>query len=235
MTSRSIKLLQEAYTNKCSYLDGQESRNVFIDPSEEVDQHLLDTLNINGFRRSGDLLYRPNCPECTGCKATRVLSDEFAPSKSQKRILNRNKDLTLSVAMPQATEEVYALYERYINLRHFDGDMYPPSPEQFNAFLCKGFGNTRFLLAHENDELVACMVFDILSDSLSAVYCFFEAEDPKRSLGSFMILSLTRLTQALDMPYHYLGYWVSGSPKMDYKKNYQPLEVFMGDKWEIIT
>ncbi len=232
MTYRTIKLLQEVSTQNCSYLAGQQSRNIFVDPNIEMDQSLLDTLNLNGFRRSGKLLYRPNCSSCNACKAARVLCDNFKLSKSQKRIVKRNQDLQLSVAMAEDHPEYYALYERYINMRHQDGEMYPPTHKQFSDFLCRDFGNTRFLLAHENNELVACMVFDILSEALSAVYCFYEPELEQRSMGSFMILTLIRLSQGLSMPYNYLGYWVKGCAKMDYKKSYGPLEVFSENVWQ---
>ena len=232
MTNRTIRLLQEVTGQQCGYLPDQQSRNVFVDPNMDMEQHLLDSLNLNGFRRSGQLLYRPNCPTCNACKAARVLCHQFKLSKSQKRILKRNGDLSLSVAFPQNSSEYYALYERYITLRHQDGEMYPPTHTQFSNFLCSDYGNTRFLLAHKDNTLVACMVFDQLSDALSAVYCFYEPELEQRSLGRFMILSLISLTRALNMPYNYLGYWVQGCEKMDYKRNYTPLEVFSEDHWQ---
>lgn len=232
MTDRSIKLFQETTTHNCSYLAGQQSRNLFVDPTTPMDSDLLDSLNLNGFRRSGKMLYRPHCPSCNACKAARVLSKRFRPRKSQKRIIKRNFDIQLSVANPADTAEYYALYERYINLRHYDGEMYPPTERQFADFLCSDFGNTRFLLAHKNGQLIACMVFDVLSDALSAVYCFYDPELEERSLGSFMILSLIRLSQSLEMPYNYLGYWVKDCQKMDYKKKYRPLEVFSENHWQ---
>lgn len=232
MTNRTIRLLQEVAGQKCGYLPDRQSRNLFVDPNVEMDQPLLDSLNLNGFRRSGQLLYRPNCPTCNACKATRVLCNDFKLSKSQKRILKRNADLRLSVITPQDSAEYYALYERYINLRHQDGEMFPPSHNQFSSFLCSDHGNTRFLLAHKNNQLVACMVFDLFSDALSAVYCFYEPELEQRSLGRFMIVSLITLTRALNMPYNYLGYWVQGCEKMDYKRNYTPIEVFSEGHWQ---
>lgn len=235
MTYRSIKLLQEVSAQNCSYLPGQESRNLFVDPNMDMDQPLLDTLNLNGFRRSGKLLYRPNCDHCNACKAARVLCYEFKLSKSQKRIIKRNQDLQLSIVMPNDNPDFYDMYERYISARHQDGEMYPPTHKQFADFLYRDFGNTRFLVACKDNELIACMAFDILSNALSAVYCFFEPEQDQRSLGSFMILTLIRLSQSLNMPYNYLGYWVEGCSKMDYKKSYTPIEVFTENVWKSLS
>ena len=88
----------------------------------------LDTyshLSELGFRRSGDHLYRPHCKQCSACIPARIPAADFTPSSGQKRIIKRNRDLQVSELKPEATDEIYALYERYINARHADGDMFP--------------------------------------------------------------------------------------------------------------
>ncbi len=39
----------------------------------------------------------------------------------------------------------YALYERYINERHSDGDMFPPTRDQFEKFLLQSCTDSFFL------------------------------------------------------------------------------------------
>lgn len=148
------------------------------------------------------------------------------------RVLKRNKDLRYSVISPQYTDEIYELYEHYITQRHCDGDMFPPSKDQFKDFLVSNFGTTKFLLAHQQDKLIACMAFDVLKDGLSAVYCFYDTLQDKRSFGMHMILQLTRLATCLNLSYNYLGYFVEGSAKMNYKQLYQPQEWFNGHQWQ---
>lgn len=234
MKSRSLMLFQPPDTHPCSYLPGQHSRSLYVDPREELDTDTLTLLSQNGFRRSGRLLYRPDCPGCSACQSVRLRCRDFLPDRSQKRVLKRNRRWQLSVQMPIYTPELYHLFERYIRERHADGDMFPPTPEQFQDFLCSDFGTTRFLLAHQEEQLVACMVFDVLQDGLSAVYCFYRPEAEQDSPGTCMILRLTQLALGLGLPYNYLGYYVAGSRKMDYKHRFRPLETWIDSRWQLL-
>ena len=66
---------------------------------------------------------------------------------------------------------------------------------------------------------------------LSMVYSFFAPDAPRRSLGSYVILDHVAQARAAGLPAVYLGYWVEGSPKMDYKRRFAPLEVLGRDGW----
>jgi arginyl-tRNA--protein-N-Asp/Glu arginylyltransferase len=46
-----------------------------------------------------------------------------------------------------------------------------------------------------------------------------------------MILVEIERARALLVPYLYLGYWVPGSPTMDYKRRFRPFEVLGADGW----
>lgn len=229
MTEKTFLVVQSNEEYPCSYLAGERARSLYIDPREALDEHALTLLSQYGFRRSGRLLYRPNCQQCQACQSARLLCAEFQPSRSQKRILKRNQDLCLRVTQPSM--EYYPLFERYIQSRHRDGEMYPASEQQFADFLLHDFGNSGFLVAELNGEVVACMVFDWLQDGLSAVYCFYHPDLNERSLGSLMILRLSQLCIGLALPYNYLGYFVKNSPKMHYKSHFSPLELFYQDAW----
>ena len=230
MRSRSILLFQPPETHTCSYLPEQQARSLYADPREDLDQETLTLLSMNGFRRSGRLLYRPDCPNCNACQSVRVIVSGVNLNRTQKRILKRNRDLRISVSTPDAY--CYTLFERYINSRHADGDMYPADQEQFRDFLLRDFGTTRFLLAHHQDRLIACMVFDLLLDGVSSVYCFYDPDEEQRSPGTFMILTLNAIAQALHKPYNYLGYYVMGSRKMAYKQHFRPQEVWVDGRWQ---
>ncbi|MBP8072447.1 MAG: arginyltransferase, partial [Brevundimonas sp.] len=65
---------------------------------------------------------------------------------------------------------------------------------------------------------------DLLGDGLSMVYSFFDPTLEARSLGRFAILDHVRQAQIVGLPYVYLGYWVRGSRKMDYKSGFRPME-----------
>lgn len=232
---KKIMLFQPPETHNCSYLEDQQSRSLYVDPRAELDQETLTLLSLNGFRRSGRLVYRPDCPACSACISVRLRVKDFKLSRSQRRILNKNTDLQLCIEKPSDSDEMYALFEQYINAQHADGDMYPPSRRQFTDFLVSDFGTTDFLTARLGGKLVACMVFDHLQDGLSAVYCFYSDELPQRSLGTLMILRLTQLCQPLGLPFNYLGYLVNGSRKMSYKRQFVPLEAYRAGQWSLLN
>ena len=190
-----------------------------------------------GFRRSGEHIYRPWCEGCGECKSVRVPLNLFHVSKSQKRVLKRNEDLEVNFEMPSSTDEIYNLYANYINQRHSDGDMYPPSLEQFTSFLCQGpaASNTRFICFRLEQKLLAVAVIDMLPKGLSAIYTFFDPAYDVRSLGRLAVLWQIRWAQSQAMDFVYLGYWIKACQKMAYKAEYQPLQVFEDLVWQPLT
>jgi arginyl-tRNA--protein-N-Asp/Glu arginylyltransferase len=85
-----------------------------------------------------------------------------------------------------------------------------------------------------DDHLIAGCLMDRLTGGLSAVYSFFDPQEERRSLGSYVILWMIEEALRLDLDHVYLGYWVAGSPKMDYKSRFRPLEGFGPNGWNEI-
>lgn len=228
---KQIRVYLPHESQPCSYLPQQRSRSLYVDPHLKLDQQELSLLSQNGFRRSGRVVYRPECPSCNACQSVRIQAQQLTLSRSHRRILKKNRDLTLKVELPVDGALHYPTYKRYINERHSDGDMYPPHFEQYQGFLLEDFGNTRFLSACLGEKLIGSLVFDVLDDGLSSVYCFFEPEQSERSPAMFLILSLTILAHGLKLPFNYLGYQVDGCQKMAYKTRFSPQDAFINDEW----
>ena len=190
-----------------------------------------------GFRRSGEHIYRPWCEGCGECKSVRVPVAGFNVSKNQKRVLTRNKDLQVSFELPSCADEIYNLYANYIIQRHSDGDMYPPSLEQFENFLCQAppTSQTRFVCFRLEQKLLAVAVVDLLPKGVSAIYTFFDPAYEIRSLGRLAVLWQIRWAQSQAMDFVYLGYWIKDCQKMAYKAEYQPLQVFEDLIWQTLT
>lgn len=219
----------------CSYLENKIAKTLFVDPQVELDQSSYSQLSDLGFRRSGKHVYRPHCEGCQACISVRIPLAVFSLRKSQKRIISKNKDLTVTISKASFSEEYYALYTRYINERHKDGDMYPPSLEQFNSFLIEGDEHTQFFEFRDTDnKLVAVSVVDSLEQGLSAIYTFFDPDLPKRSLGTFCILWQLDYCQRKNLNYLYLGYWVKECRKMNYKISFQPFELLIDGHWTLV-
>ncbi|MDY7219564.1 arginyltransferase [Denitrificimonas sp. JX-1] len=231
MRSLQLYLTQE---HPCSYLSGLNASSIFIDPEEPITAELYSQLIEQGFRRSADSIYRPHCGPCTACISVRIPVHQFKPSSSQKKILRRNQDLSVTITKSQFTNEHYALYKHYIEHRHADGDMYPPSIEQFKSFLTSDFEFVRFYEFRLDKKLLAVAVTDVLPSGLSAMYTFFSPDEQRRSLGRFCILFQIQEALRLDLPHLYLGYWVKDCSKMNYKTQYQPLEGFTEQNWQAL-
>ncbi len=231
MTDLSTLKLFATQPHPCSYIDGEQATTVFVDPEASIDVNLYSQLSLLGFRRSGGHLYRPQCSNCQACMSCRIPVDLFQPNRSQRRCLHKNDDLDLTVAPRIDTQEHYQLYSRYIEHRHQDGDMYPPSEEQYKAFLTSEWGSTRYLELRKDGELIGVSVCDHLDDGLSAVYTFYNPGFPERSLGKFAILAQIQRAKELGLSYVYLGYWIKQCDKMNYKTDYRPLELLINRRW----
>lgn len=217
----------------CSYLPDQRATTLFVDPAAPMDTTLYSELSSAGFRRSGPHVYRPHCAHCQACVSVRIPVDEFRPSRSQRRLLRRNQDLEVTPIDDLEDPQYYQLYERYIDARHYDGDMYPPSQDQFHAFLTREWDATRFYAFRDPQRLLAVAVVDQLNDGLSAIYTFYDP-DPDiaaRSLGTFAVLWQIHLARQLGLHAVYLGYWIRECRKMSYKLNFQPIELLLNDHW----
>ena len=192
----------------CSYLPDREATTLFLDPQESPVPGVYDSLSLLGFRRSGRHLYRPHCEGCNACRSVRIPVSHFSANRTQRKILRRNQDITMRVVPARFLPEHYALYADYIRLRHADGDMYPPSREQYRTFLTLDEPYAQLLEMYLDDELVAVAAFDQLEHGLSAIYTFFAAGDEldKRSLGTLAILTLIDLCHKKALPHLYLGY-----------------------------
>lgn len=222
----------------CPYLDGKMERKLFTTLYEEDGVALNNSLSHQGFRRSQNVIYRPSCSDCNACQSARVKVADFTPSRSQKRVLKRNGHFVRALKTPWAREAHYQLFDRYLHSRHADGGMAGMDESEFSAMIEETPVNTRLVeysvMKGGKSVPVAVCLSDLLQDGLSMVYSFFEPELAKDSIGTYMILDHIQLAKEAGLPYVYLGYWVQGSQKMDYKSKFQPLESFRNGGWQTL-
>lgn len=239
MLQRPARRPQFFYTTAplpCPYLAGRTERKIVTELSGAEAEPLHDRLSRAGFRRSHNIAYSPVCPGCRACIAIRIVADAFQPDRTQRRIFRQNADLRTAEQPARATAEQFALFQRYQGARHGDGDMAAMGFYDYRAMvedtpITTGMVEFRDPAGH----LVGACLTDWLSDGLSAVYSFFEADAAKRSLGTYTILWLVARARALGLPYVYLGYWVQQSPKMSYKSRFRPSETLAGGVWRVLA
>ena len=229
----------------CPYLPGREERKVFTHLVGERAGSLNDILTQGGFRRSQSIAYRPACEGCRACVSVRILVNEFEPSRSFRRIRADNADLIGALRAPTPTSEQYSLFRAYVNTRHGSGGMADMSVLDYAMMVEDTHVETRLVEYRKRGpdsringrgtgDLIAVALTDILADGLSMVYSFYNPHIPQRSLGSYLILDHIARARAMGLPYVYLGYWVQGSRKMDYKRRFLPQERLMPQGWERI-
>lgn len=217
----------------CPYLPGKWERKVFTRIDIGEGPALNDALTHAGFRRSQGVLYRPACEACDACRSVRIDVARFDWKRRWRKILNRNADLSVSTEAQTATMEQFQLLSRYLESRHGDGDMAGMSFGEYVMMAEEGAQRTHITQYRDpGGKLIAGVLTDVLKDGLSLIYSYFDPEAERRSLGAFLILDAVRQAEAAGLPFVYLGYWVNGSRKMEYKAAYQPLQVLTASGWQ---
>lgn len=216
----------------CSYLDGRMSTILFVDPQRVLSEGEYGAFVRQGFRRSGDLVYRPHCQGCSACVPVRVPVREFASNRGQRRVWSRNADIEVVEKTARFDSEHFELYHRYQAGRHPESGMNDTDPQKYIGFLGSRQVEAAFFELRAGGRLLGVAVTDLLPDGLSAVYTFYDPDLPQRGLGVYAVLWEIAETARRGLDYLYLGYWIAESPKMSYKTNYRPLEALRHGRWE---
>lgn len=217
----------------CNYWPDRIARNLVFDPmSPALAEIYTQALNW-GFRRSGDVIYRPRCNQCQLCTSVRIVVSDFQPDKTQRKCLRKNQDTDIRIVAPANTPEYFDLYLRYQKSRHRDGGMDDHTAVEFEQFLIGQWVNSRFIEIRlkASRQLIAVAVTDMTDDGLSAVYTFYDPDFAQRSLGTYAILQQIEWARRDQYRYLYLGYWIPQHPKMDYKRRFHALELYNGKEW----
>jgi arginine-tRNA-protein transferase len=211
----------------CPYLpDRQAQLRAFYTPRiEPIIYH--DFLDAS-FRRSGSVIYQPVCQGCRACLPLRVPVQSFHASKSQRRCRRRNADLTVAAGPLRASDEKYELYTRYQARRH--GSKETDSRSAFESFLYRSPVDTvEFTYRDGRNQLLAVGICDVCPVSLSSVYFYFDPAQTRRGLGTYGALHELEFAARAGIAYYYLGYWVQGCRKMEYKADFRPCEALHPD------
>ena len=215
----------------CNYISNKEAITLFADPHFPKNSRLYTALADCGFRRSGEHLYIPHCNNCSSCIPVRIPVKEFKLSRNQSRTWKRNSSLSVYRIPAEFNHEHFALYRRYIARRHAGGGMDDPSEENYMDFLTSSWSDTYFYEMRSGQKLVCVAVVDIMENGISAVYTFFDPEYSKNSPGRYSILFEIKEAKRLGLEWFYLGYWIEGCDKMQYKSEYRPMEYFIDNQW----
>jgi arginine-tRNA-protein transferase len=223
----------------CPYLPDRFERKVFAHLPLSDGATVNDSLTQVGFRRSQNIAYRPACEACNACVSARLPTMDYIFSRSERKILNRNEDIERHLVEAEATMEQFDLLRRYLTTRHADGGMAEMTWPDYVAMVEDTAVRTHIIEYRLRPadggpgDLIACALVDLMGDGLSLVYSFYDPSLKRRSLGSFIILDHIIQAGLTNLPYVYLGYWVRGSEKMDYKVRFSPIELLKPEGWTL--
>ena len=216
----------------CGYINSQEAQSIVATPYKKVDKNTYGDLIQQGFRRSGQYVYKPQCHECNACIPIRVCVEKFTKSQSQKRILKKHSFITAKILPLNFKEEHYNLYVNYQNNRHRIKSEITNDIADYNDFLIKSNVDTKIIEFRAKGKLMMVTIIDIVKNGISAVYTFYDCNDSKLSLGTYSILWLLDFCNNEKLNHLYLGYWINDSKKMKYKVNFKPYELMINGSWQ---
>jgi arginyl-tRNA--protein-N-Asp/Glu arginylyltransferase len=234
------KVLEEIkfYVTKnysCGYINGQDAQSIVATPYKNVNSKNFKNLISQGFRRSGQYVYKPNCKNCKACIPIRLLASNFKASRSQKRLKKNLNELSVKLLPLNFNEEHYNLYVNYQNKRHPNNDKSEDNVADYNDFLINSNVHSKLVEFRLNNQLKIITIIDIIDNGISAVYTFYDCSDQKLSLGTMSIIWLLEYCKKESLPFLYLGYWIYESQKMKYKINFKPYELMIEGVWQEAT
>jgi arginine-tRNA-protein transferase len=242
--SRQLRFFLTA-PSPCPYLPERYERKVFAHLPLSEGASVNDSLTQVGFRRSQNIAYRPACEACTACISARIPAADYVFARSERKAIARNEDLERHLVEAEATMEQFDLLRRYLTTRHADGGMAEMTWPDYVAMVEDTAVRTHIIEYRTRaqngpnnvgvGDLVACALVDVMNDGLSLVYSFYDPGQSRRSLGSFVILDHVVQACLMGLPYVYLGYWVRGSEKMDYKVRFSPIELLKPEGWTLVV
>lgn len=188
----------------------------------------MDALWAEGWRHFGELFFRYRRADPGGRRCTvmplRVRLSDFAPSRSQRRILARNRDASVNIGETTVSGEIEEMFARHRARFKWNA---PDSLFNFLSFRpatvpCRN----ETISVSVGGRLVAASFLDVGERATSAVYAMFEPDESRRSLGIFTMLEAMRYSRLRGCRYYYPGYACREPSVYDYKKNFAALEYF---------
>lgn len=216
----------------CPYLDNRQARMPLHWPTRPVDQQLMDQFLESGFRRSGSFLYRTSCDGCRACEPARVDVNRFRWSRSFRRVLKRG-DACIQVEFGRPTVDPVrlSLLNKHRCERELSLTSGPLDEADYRSFLIESCCETREMSYFLDGQLVAVATIDVGTRGISAVYCYFDTDHKKLSLGTYSILKQIEFAQQSSRQYVYLGMYVASNAHLNYKARFLPQQRFVEGQW----
>lgn len=214
----------------CPYLPDQKMVYEYFFAGELSEQE-LDWFLSRGWRKFGHYFFRPACPHCQACTPIRIDVQNFKPSRSQKRVLRKCKDVQVDFGPLRYQRQLFNLYRDHSRHRFQQEARFTDFVIHFHSPACPGL-LARYWL---DKQLVAAGYLDQAQTALNSIYFVFDPEFSHLSLGIYGALREIEYTQSLGLAHYHLGYWTPGCARMDYKAGFVPHQLYSWEKQEWTT
>ncbi len=179
-----------------------------------------------GFRHFGTRWFTPACPDCNQCAGVKINLQEFKPSKSQRKLLNKNRDLTVIWGSVSVSIEKLDLINRY----HKDQEEKVGWFEQVHddeayrdAFVTGATWSEEYCI-YDGECLVGVGIIDLTNERASSIYFYYDPEYRDRSLGTWSILQEILFCKEQGREWLHLGLWNESCGSLSYKNRFSPHE-----------
>jgi arginine-tRNA-protein transferase len=224
--------IQELYENDipCSYYDSGKMSDIRYRYIEDCSSDEYELMLERGWRRFGNLFFVPVCKSCSECVTPKIDSFNFKLTKSFKRVKKRNSDISFVIQKPTLLLEHIELHNNYHRFmtQKKDWIFNEIDEEDYYKSFVQGSNDYGYEILYKlGDELVGVAFVDILENSLSCVYFFYNHKFQDRSLGVYSILLQLELAKKLKIRDVYLGYWIKNHYSMGYKERFAPFDILV--------
>ncbi|MGB0598604.1 MAG: arginyltransferase [Rubripirellula sp.] len=216
----------------CPYLEKTTARMPLQLPAGEVLPETTDQILEMGYRRSGEFLYRTQCPTCDQCKPTRVDINRFRCTRSLRRVIQRGRrDLRIELGQPQFNQRRVDLFNQHRRDRDLAQSDAPVDVEAYRSFLVNSCCLSAELAIYRGDNLIAVSIFDVGQTSTSAVYTYFDPAEGRYSLGTLAVLEQIQWGRQTGRQWTYLGMYVAANSHLNYKARFAPQQRLEKGQW----
>jgi leucyl-tRNA---protein transferase len=214
----------------CPYLKDRYWSLLTMEASSITAREYEKLLNI-GYRKNGNIYYLPKCHDCEECRSLRVIVNKFRPSKRNRKLIKNNNDIIIKKQKPTLTNEKIDLYAKYIANKHNDKLTFDVEQNYRFSFLTAN-DYTQEMEYYLHGKLIGVGIIEVLVNTVSSVYFYYDTKYMDRSLGIYSILKEIEFTQQLGKKYLHLGYYIHECSAMNYKSRFKPNDIlYMNNLW----
>lgn len=233
--SKMNRLLHESMNDdKCSYLN-DNTQTTHYKIIENCSTSHCEELIERGWRRFGNMFFRPICSGCQACESFKIDVKNYTFSKSERRIIRKNHDLKVFIQKPKVTQEHLSLFEKYHSFMKDKRDWphVEKTPKHYYASFVHGHGEFGYeVLYYFKEKLIGVDLIDILENGISSIYFYYDPDFSKLSLGTYSMLNQISMAKEYELDWIYMGYYVKGCQSLEYKSRYKPYKVLEGRPWD---